>query len=88
MKKTSHAWYTRTEEGLKREVRATWYYTGWKLQSKIKGDEEWTPLDPPPLEDVQELHSHIAAKYARRRATHDEMVAAEKLLEVTEGGSG
>jgi hypothetical protein len=81
MKKTYHAWYTRTEEGLKREVRAHFHPPGWKLMAKVKGDEEWTQLTPPPLEDVEELHAHISAKYARRRATHAEMVGADKLLE-------
>lgn len=85
MKKTYHAWYTRTEEGEKREVRATFLGPGWQLMAKIKGDDEWTQLRPPPLEDVEELHAHIAAKYARRRATHAEMVGADRLLEETQG---
>ncbi len=85
MKKTSHAWYTRTEEGLKREVRAIYHHTGWRLQAKVKGDEEWTQLNPPPLADVHELHAHIAAKYVRRRATHEEMVGADKLLAIAQG---
>lgn len=82
MKKTYHAWYTRTEEGEKREVRATFlaHGQGWRLMAKVKGDEEWTQYPEPQLEDVQQLYDVIHAKYVRRRATHDEMQAAEKML--------
>src|SRR5699024_9343683 len=82
MKRTYHAWYTRTPEGDKREVRATWQPPRWYLMAKVDGEEEWTKLEPPPLDDVRELHVRITDKFTRRRATHDEMVGADKALEL------
>ena len=42
-----HAWTHRTEEGEKREVRAVKNQGRWRLQSKVKQDEEWTYHEVP-----------------------------------------
>ena len=42
-----HVWNHRTEDGEKREVRATKNQGRWKLQSKLKQEAEWTYHEKP-----------------------------------------
>lgn len=71
----------REEDGVKREVRATWFGREWRLQSKRSDDEKWTYYERPRREDLLALHALIARKYRRRRATFDELSAVEKLVQ-------
>ena len=78
-----HVWRETTEEGEKREVRATKFARQWKLQSKLKGDPAWTYHDKPSLADLEALRDLIFRKYQRRRAATrtcspiDDMIAAQ-----------
>jgi hypothetical protein len=80
-----HIWTEKDREGRKREVRATKFGGSWRLQSKTKGDSEWTYYDAPLREDLLTLQSIIERKYRRRRATADDVVAVEKLIHDQEG---
>jgi hypothetical protein len=76
-----HVWTERDEDGVKREVRATWFGGAWRLQAKRTDDEQWTYYEPPRREDLLTLQELIGRKYRRRRATIDELKAIKKLVQ-------
>jgi hypothetical protein len=76
-----HVWTERTDDGVKREVRATWFGRNWRLQSKRSDEEHWTYHERPPREDLVTLKELIERKYRRRRATIDELSAVKKLVQ-------
>jgi 2-iminoacetate synthase ThiH len=80
-----HGWTSRTEEGLKREVRAVKFGGRWAIESKIKGEESWTHHDPPQVEDLRELLEILNRKWQRRRASYEDVRAVERLIRETEG---
>jgi hypothetical protein len=47
-----HEWKSTTPEGEKREIRAEKFGGRWRVQAKIKGEEQWTYYDSPQLEDL------------------------------------
>jgi hypothetical protein len=75
-----HAWTHRTEDGEKREVRAVKNQGRWKLQSKLKQSEEWTYHETPERADLEELRDILWRKYQRRRASHEDVLLADKML--------
>ena len=75
-----HVWTERTEEGLKREVRAIKFGGVWSIQSKVKGDERWTYHDPALLPDLVELRDVLFRNYQRLRAAYEDVVLIEKLI--------
>ncbi|MGI9114881.1 MAG: hypothetical protein DLM52_04050 [Chthoniobacterales bacterium] len=75
-----HVWTEREDDGVKREVRATWFGGVWRLQSKRADEEKWTYHEQPLQPDLLTLQELIARKYRRRRATIDELNAVEKLV--------
>jgi hypothetical protein len=79
--RSQHIWTEKDEEGRKREVRATKFGGVWKLQAKWADEPEWTYYDPPQLEDLITLKDIIDRKYRRRRATADDVVAIERLIQ-------
>jgi hypothetical protein len=83
-----HIWTERTEEGIKREVRATKFGGMWRVQAKRAGDIEWTYYDQPLLEDLLSLRKILARKYQRRRASAEDVAVVERLIaEQAEAGS-
>ena len=75
-----HAWTCRTEDGTKREVRAVKNQGRWRLQSKLKHDENWTYHDTPERSDLEELREILWRKYQRRRASHEDVLLADRML--------
>jgi len=75
-----HVWNHRTEDGEKREVRATKNQGRWKLQSKLKQEAEWTYHEKPEQSDLEELRDILWRKYQRRRASHEDVLLADKML--------
>ncbi len=78
--RNQHAWTHRTEDGEKREVRAVKNQGRWRLQSKLKHDEGWTYHDTPERADLEELRDILWRKYQRRRASHEDVQLADKML--------
>jgi hypothetical protein len=76
-----HVWTERPADGVKREVRATWFGHNWRLQSKRSDEEQWTYHEPPLREDLLTLKELIERKYRRRRATFDELNAVAKMVQ-------
>ncbi len=75
-----HVWRETTEEGEKREVRATKFAGKWKLQSKLKGDPGWTYHDTPTLPDLEALRDLIFRKYQRKRASYEDLQSVERMI--------
>ena len=78
--RNEHAWTHRADEGEKREVRAIKTQGRWRLQSKLRTDERWTYHDTPLVGDLVELRDILWRKYQRRRASHEDVLLADKML--------
>lgn len=89
--RNEHGWTHRTEEGEKREVRAVKTRGRWRLQAKLRHEEQWTYFDPPLRSDLEELRDILFRKYQRRRASYEDVVLADEMLAdlpEADGGSG
>jgi hypothetical protein len=79
--RSQHIWTEKDRHGKKREVRATKFGGVWRFQSKIAGETEWAYYDMAPLQDLLRLKEIIARKYQRRRASFEDVVSINKLIE-------
>jgi hypothetical protein len=79
--RSQHIWTERDAEGRKREIRATKFGGQWKLQAKTAGEENWTYFDDPPMADLITLKDIVERKYQRRRASYEDVVSLEKLIQ-------
>ena len=79
---SQHIWTEKNRDGKKREVRATKFGGAWRLQSKVSGETDWIYYDSPPLQDLLHLKEIIARKYQRRRASIEDVVSVNKLIEM------
>ena len=75
-----HEWRERTSEGEVRFVRADKHGGIWQLQARLKSEETWTRLDPPPVEDLHQLRDVLWRKYQRRRASIEDVRQVEDLI--------
>ncbi|MFM8658173.1 MAG: hypothetical protein ACKOD5_13740 [Chthoniobacterales bacterium] len=55
----------------------------WRLQSKLKHEEDWTYFDVPMRSDLEELRDILWRKYQRRRASHEDVLLADRMLAET-----
>jgi hypothetical protein len=78
---SQHIWTDRNEDGRKREVRATKFGGAWRLQAKIAGDLDWTYYERPLPEDLLTLKEILVRKYQRRRASAEDVLSIEKLIQ-------
>jgi hypothetical protein len=78
--RNEHGWTHRTEDGEKREVRAVKTQGRWRLQAKLRHEEQWTYFDNPERADLEELRDILFRKYQRRRASFEDVVLADKML--------
>jgi len=78
---SQHIWTDRNQDGRKREVRATKFGGAWRFQAKMAGDLDWTYYDRPSLEDLLTLKEILVRKYQRRRASVEDVVSIEKLIQ-------
>jgi hypothetical protein len=77
---SQHIWTERTENGNKREVRATKFGGAWRLQAKTADDLDWTYYEQPLLEDLLFLKEILRRKYQRRRASAEDVASVAKLI--------
>ena len=75
-----HAWIERKDDGTKREVRVVKSGGTWRFQAKGSQEENWTYYDEPPLPDLEQFHAVLFRKYQRRRASHEDVLWAEREL--------
>lgn len=76
-----HAWRTRDEDGVKREVRAQLAGGTWTLSSRLGRGEDWVVHDPPLLSDLVDLHEVVFNKYQRKHADWTHVLGLRKLIE-------
>lgn len=75
-----HVWKHTTEDGEKREVRAEKFGARWRIQAKLKHDENWTYYDDPEIADLIELRRLLWNKYQRKHLAYEDVAAVERLL--------
>ena len=75
-----HEWKTTTAEGDKREVRAEKFGNKWRVQSRVKGTDDWTYYDAPLLEDLAELRVILWRKYQRKRLPWEDVATVERVI--------
>jgi len=78
--RNTHVWKMTTEDGEKREVRAEKFGKRWRLQAKVKGEENWTYYDDPLLPDLIELRDVLFRKYQRKHLSWEDVDAIEKMI--------
>ncbi len=78
--RSQHIWTERSEDGKRREVRATKFGGVWRLQAKIAGELDWTYYEQPLLEDLLSLKEVLVRKYQRRRASAEDVASVERLI--------
>jgi hypothetical protein len=78
---SQHIWTDRNQDGRKREVRATKFGRAWRFQAKTAGELDWTYYDRPLPEDLLTLKEILVRKYQRRRASIEDVVSIEKLIQ-------
>jgi hypothetical protein len=77
---TEHEWRQKSAEGT-RHYCATRFARAWKIRSRLKGEIEWTPLDPPydPM-ILRTLRDVLWAKYQRRKLPFEVVHEVDQLL--------
>ena len=84
--RNTHIWKHTTDDGERREVRAEKFGGRWRIQAKLKNDENWTYYDVPEMEDLIELRRVLFNKYQRKHLAFEDVAAVEKLI-LDRGGS-
>jgi hypothetical protein len=80
-----HVWKTKTEEGEKRRCARRKFGKRWRLQAKVKGEENWTYYDTPLLADLLELRDVLWRKYQRKHLSWEDVEQVDRLI-VEAGG--
>jgi hypothetical protein len=75
-----HEWRSTTPDGERRDIRAEKFGGRWRIQAKIKGEEQWTYFDSPLVEDLIELREVLWRKYQRKRLLYEDITAVERLI--------
>lgn len=79
-----HEWTVRDEDGVKREIRVSKEAGLFRFQTKRDDAEAWTYFDNrkthPTVADMESFLDVLERKYQRRRASHDDLVLAKKML--------
>jgi len=78
--RNTHVWKSKTADGEKREVRAEKFGKRWRVQAKLKHEENWTYYDDPLLEDLLALHDVLWRKYQRKHLAWEDVAAVEQLI--------
>ena len=78
--RSQHIWTERSENGRRREVRATKYGGVWRFQAKTAGELDWTYYEQPLLEDLLSLKEVLVRKYQRRRASAEDVASVKRLI--------
>lgn len=76
-----HAWKSRDDDGVRREVRAQLAGGTWTLSSRVDGEDDWVVHDPPLLADLEDLQEVVFNKYQRKHAAWTHVLSIRKLIE-------
>ena len=75
-----HEWREKTEDGEVRLVTVARHAGKWKLQSRLKSEDEWTQFPKIELEDLETLLDIIERKYQRNRVPYEQVKEIEALI--------
>ena len=75
-----YVWKTKADDGRKRKVEAQLFGSKWSFRDWCAGDEEWTEIKRPSLEDLEELETMIFNKYQRKHVSYDQLVGIRKII--------
>ena len=81
---SKHEWRENTDDGDVRFVTAKRHGGKWKLQTRLKSEEDWTQLGVMPLEDLQYLREVLWNKYQRRRVPYEHVLEIDALIKSAE----
>ena len=76
-----HEWRDRTDADELRLVRARRHGGRWRITARLKSEQAFVELDPPPLSDLLALVDIMAGKYRRGRVPHAHLIEVEALVE-------
>jgi hypothetical protein len=76
-----HEWRDNMPDGDIRLVTAKRQAGRWQFQSRLKSEDEWTPLDPFPLDDLLHLRELLWNKYQRNRLPYEQVQEIDALIE-------
>ncbi|MFP6904216.1 MAG: hypothetical protein VCG02_03295 [Verrucomicrobiota bacterium] len=82
MRKIHQGWRERNHEGETREVMGVRGKAGWRIQSRLKGEEEWMRHERPEQRDVEQLIHRLELKYRRSKGSLKEVETARLLLKI------
>ncbi len=80
----THKWRENTPEGEVRLVTAKRHTGRWKLQSRLKSEQDWTRFNVIPLGDLLYLREILWNKYQRRRVPHEHVLEIDALIKIAE----
>ena len=66
-------------------MRAEKFGKKWRLQAKVKGEENWTYYEAPLLADLLELRDVLWRKYQRKHLSWEDVEQVDRLI-VEAGG--
>ena len=76
-----HEWRDRTEDGELRLLRASHHGGRWRVEARLKSEEDFVELDPIPADDLEVLLDVVENKYRRGRAPHEHVIQLQGLLD-------
>lgn len=79
-----HEWREQTEEGETRLFMATRQAAKWTFKARLKSEEDWTPLDPCPMDDLEYLREILFNKYQRRRVPSEQVAEIDEMIRAAE----
>ncbi len=74
-------WTSRDEDGVKWDVQAHRNRNIWVFTRRAHRTEDWQPIDPPGVEDWENLLDVMQRKYQRRRCAWRDVEQVEHELE-------
>ncbi|MFK5922141.1 MAG: hypothetical protein QM496_08165 [Verrucomicrobiota bacterium] len=82
-----HEWRETLPDGDVRYITAKRHGARWQFQTCLKSDDEWTPLDDLPLEDLQQLRVVMWNKYQRKRIPYEHVLEVDAMIEECEAAT-
>ena len=83
--RNEHGWRSKTSDGARREVVARRFGGKWTVRSRVKGEDDWTVHEEPPLEDLVRLRQILFDKYQRKRVPWEDVEAVAALIRARGG---
>ena len=81
---SKHEWRENTPDGDIRFVTATRQAGKWKFRTRLKSEEDWTPLGVMTLEDLEYLREVLWNKHQRRRVPYEHVLEIDALIKAAE----